>query len=185
MNLSDYKRMAGTMFPGQPELLTLIEQVWDSARRSGSASSAERKSKKVPIEDWSFDLDDLTEYVIDNTPPGAFTFGDARAWASEQLEAMREWAGAKGERKVDWGLALKGWLRRSLQDSNSLPWRGPSARPSRTSQAAEEHQETFREAMKLNSRTEPRSPSAISSGTASRKTRRVSPSSSRTQPRFL
>lgn len=190
MNLSDYKKLASTLFGvcsgcdacDACRALRLVEQVWESGRRSGAAESAERKGRKVPVDGIVFDLDALTAYVVGIS---GCTGEVAKVWASTEMGAMIEWAMAKGERKVDWAMAAKGWLRRSLKGSGSFP-SGDSSKPqSRTSRAAAEHEETFREAMSLNSPTEPPSPCPTSLATGSRKTRRALPSSSPTQPKFL
>jgi hypothetical protein len=194
MNLEDYKRSVINVCGDchctynsrkclTCQVTNLVDQCWNSARRSEARAKAKRDSRKVPITDWTFDKDDLARYVIG--VHGSLTEDEACVFVLSELEDMSTWAVGKGELKVDWGATAKNWLRKSLKDSASRQSGGRLTLPSKTSQAADEHSETFREAMRLNSPKEPLSPLPISSGSGSRKTPRELPSSSRTQGKFL
>ncbi len=185
MNLEDYQKKVVAMF-GKCEhgfcgtcatcrAMELVREVWASGHRSGASSSVERTTKKCLFGEWGWDsisvLDDLGGYVMRTAPAGMFPRAvDAAPFLLEQLEAMREWAEAKGERKVDWTMAMKGWIRRTLKDSRLSPSAPTSGQHSRVSRAAEEHEQTFREAMALNSPEEPPSQWPTSSGMGSRRT---------------
>ncbi len=193
MNLNDYHKFARMMFRDNcdlEELLDLIESVWDSGRRSGAASSADREKKICSFGEWKWgptDGWDLAAYAQRVAPDGTFPCrDDAVAFVREQQEAMREWAEAKGERKVDWKMALKGWIRRTLQTAPRIhgPRQpglfGPNSQPpSKTSN--EVHEETFRTAVELNSRRVPPSQWSTSSATGLPETPAGALSSSRTR----
>lgn len=189
MNLKDYKRMARVMFGESREMDLFLEQVWDSACRAGAASKAERKTKVLVDEwDWDEEWDGLVEYVARERE---LRLDHAAAIIKNDLEDMRLWARAKGERKIDWTSALKGWMRRNWGQTiprttgtsrNQTDLFGPtSPKPSTALSRVEAgHRETFCAAMEINSQLAPPSRCNTSSATGSAKTRPALPVSSRT-----
>ena len=117
------------------QVTNLVDQCWNSARRSEARAKAKRNSRKVPITDWTFDKDDLARYVIG--VHGSLTEDEACVFVLSELEDMSTWAVGKGELKVDWGATAKNWLRKSLKDSASRQSGGRLTLPSKTSQAAD------------------------------------------------
>ena len=200
MNLLDYHKMARAVFAGSDDLeriLDLMEQVWASGQRSGAATSAERGRKSCLFNEWNWGegvLHELENYALSGAPDGAFaTRGDARMFVCEQLGAMGEWAGSQeaDKRKMDWTLAAKGWIRRTLQSPTfqgqprQTSLFGPTqTTPSRPYKSVEEvHREVLQKAIDLNSQRVPPSQWSTSSDTDSPETPVESPSSSRTLPR--
>ena len=114
MNLQDYKKVARAMFAGPQdrELELFLEQVWDSATRSGASAAGKARAKNCLIDEWEWDdeWDGLVEYVARERE---LRLDHAAKFTRQELEDMRLWARSKGERKADWTSALKGWMRRS------------------------------------------------------------------------
>jgi len=51
----------------------------------------------------------------DNHYQKAIAKGMSRDWVDEEADAMRNWAKAKGECKVDWDAAFHNWIPRSIE----------------------------------------------------------------------
>jgi hypothetical protein len=195
MNLKDYQKIAESMFEGGHELDLFLEQVWDSGVRSGAASAATRKKSCLYV-DWVWPdnvYQELIDYVVTHAPVEV-TRVEAWPFIQDEMEAMALWAASKGERKVDWNSALKGWMRRTW-GSSTLPTTGDSLNPqaslfgdsstkrlSGSSRVEAEQAETYRKAIEMNSRREPPSRWNTSQPTAKAVMQRGSPSSSRIPP---
>lgn len=191
MNLQDYKKVARAMFAGphDRELELFLEQVWDSATRSGASSAGKARNKNCLIDEWEWDdeWDGLVDYVARELDVRC---DQAAVICKSNLEDIRLWARAKGERKVDWTSALKGWMRRSwVKQSHHQGgkqqadlFQATSLTPSAAlSKAEADHKETFRKAMEINnSNLELRSRCSTSSATDSPRTPPALPVSSRT-----
>jgi hypothetical protein len=180
MNLDSYKKVARALFSTSRELELFIEQVWDSGVRSGAASTVERKAKTCLVNEWDWSeevLADLDDYVIDRAPEGHFADREeARRYVLDELGAIREWAGSqeKPKRKINWTLALKGWIRRGHLPTSS------TGRYRRSRQAEADQRDTFNRAVELNSRRVPPSRWNTSPPTGKAGTQRGLPFSSAT-----
>lgn len=191
MNLLDYKRMAKTLFGDSEELQKFLEQVWDSAVRSGAASSATTKLGKVTVLEWDWSAGTILPIVqyVQRECPVELDQRDAALFVKSNLEAMQLWAESNGVRKQDWTAALKGWMRkewatslpastqRNLFGQQSAPQLSPSAK------AEDDHNAVLQAAIDLNSPKGPHSPCNTLLDSASARILPESPSSSRTPRR--
>ncbi len=189
MNLTDYHKIARTLFADAEDLekfIELLAQCWESGKRSGAAGTVERRASKCLVGEWDWDsiavIDDLGAYVDQHSPDGLFSSKlDQAQFILEQLEDMRVWAVARGERKLDWSAALKGWMRRSWGSKSrvALPrqadlFAGSSPRPSAVLSREQEYESVHQRAMSLNEPIGPAQPSPISRATESGGTHSVS-----------
>lgn len=135
MNLADYQKVAATFFGECPgcdgcdacRIQTLVASVWESGRRSGASSSAERKKQSTTWEEWGWSEAHehlLITYAIEKCADGVFTQpGAARAYVREQLERAELWTGGRDKvvRKIDWVKFMKTWILRDLSKMPALP----------------------------------------------------------------
>ena len=104
MNLRDLERMTEAIF-GSCEgcdacdacrARGLVKMAWETGRRSGSASAADRSVRNVRWETWDWETA-TPELVTYAARSGSFdTIDGARAWVTAHLEAARLWAESKG-----------------------------------------------------------------------------------------
>lgn len=126
MNLPDYLKHLGDLFPechGCEEcnycrMSKLLTSVWDSGRRSGASTSAEKKQKAFTWKEWEWlpaHREDLISYTMHVFPDWCFaTRTEALILVRTQMEKAFEWQGSREQviRKMDWVLFMKTWLRR-------------------------------------------------------------------------
>lgn len=163
MNLQEWQRVGQTLFgecPGCEDcaacrLQTLIKNVWDSGRRSGAATSADRKAKSTTWDEWEWTpahREDLVVYTMKVFPEWRFkSREEALAVVRTQMARAYEWQGSRDRvvRAMDWVLFMKKWIRREAGQTPAVPPQAglfdqPSPRPSPASRREEEREEVYK-----------------------------------------
>lgn len=97
----------------------------NTGKRDKTLPSEGQKSvtRSIPVEAWT-PSDGLKKFAADHH------FDEGRF--AREMDTMRDWARAKGERKKDWDAAARNWLRRASeapQRSNGHSAPGPPSKP--------------------------------------------------------
>lgn len=125
MNLSDYQKQARLLFGDCPgcddcdacRIQALIEHVWDSGRRSGAASTIERKQRSFTWKEWEWSdarVNHLVSHAMKVFPDWTFrTHDEAAIFVRTQLEKACEWAESRERviRAIDWVRFMQRWIR--------------------------------------------------------------------------
>ena len=182
MNLDDYQKLA-TMLFGECQgecgscdpcrIRTMVEQVWESGRRSGASSSAERKRDACLFGewDWAGAQHDLEDYILKISPAGHHgSRGEALAYLQKVTEAAGLWSQSrpKVERRRDWTAFLKIWIGKELSmlipiDPQPGLFAASSQGQSPQSRKVEDQRDTYHQASAMSSQSEPGSRSNTSS----------------------
>lgn len=128
MNRRDLERTVRAAFgqcPGCADChscraLSLVEMAWDSGRRSGAATSAEKREYSYTWEEWCWEeagKQKLVAYVNQIAPP---QLANVREFVEHELEGASQWAIADGKKKKDWLVFMQGWCRRRIEQMPRL-----------------------------------------------------------------
>ena len=98
---------------------SIVEMAWHSGRRSGSSSTAKRDEEKCYWHEWPWDTatqQELIRYAVER--------GGSAVWVDQQLEAAKQWAESRNERRPNWLAFMKSWLGRGIERLDFQPPQG-------------------------------------------------------------